>query len=46
MAPPTNWLFYDSMYTERYMALPDDDDNAAGYDAGSVLDKTEALRWK
>ncbi len=41
MAPPTNWLFYDSVYTERYMALPTEEDNRAGYDRGSVLAEEE-----
>lgn len=27
VAPVTNWLFYDSIYTERYMGLPDTDPN-------------------
>ncbi len=48
VAPPTNWLFYDTMYTERYMGLPTADDNQAGYDAGSVLeeDEVEKLRGR
>ena len=29
MAPVSSWLLYDSIYTERYMALPSD--NVAGY---------------
>ncbi|MDA0375578.1 MAG: DPP IV N-terminal domain-containing protein [Planctomycetota bacterium] len=33
--PVTDWRFYDSIYTERYMGLPQD--NAAGYDAASPL---------
>jgi len=35
VAPVTNWRFYDSIYTERYMALPQD--NAKGYDENSPL---------
>jgi dipeptidyl-peptidase-4 len=27
-APVTNWRNYDSIYTERYMGLPEDDENA------------------
>lgn len=34
-APVTNWEFYDTGYTERYMGLPDQ--NREGYVAGSVL---------
>lgn len=30
IAPPTNWRFYDSVYTERYMRTPQE--NASGYD--------------
>lgn len=29
VAPPTNWKFYDSIYTERYMRTPQE--NADGY---------------
>ena len=42
VAPVSSWLLYDSIYTERYMALPTTEDNAAGYNhslitSGSVL---------
>ncbi len=30
VAPPTDWRFYDSVYTERYMRTPQE--NATGYD--------------
>lgn len=30
VAPPTNWRFYDTVYTERYMRTPKE--NASGYD--------------
>ena len=43
-APPTNWLFYDSFYTERYMGLPTQDDNMEGYNASSLLDKVDKLK--
>jgi len=33
VAPVTNWRYYDSIYTERYLGLPKD--NAAGYDDNS-----------
>lgn len=29
VAPVTNWMFYDSIYTERYMKLPSDNKNYA-----------------
>ena len=35
IAPVTNWRFYDSIYTERYMDLPQD--NPSGYDDNSPL---------
>ena len=34
-APVTDWLDYDTHYTERYMGLPDE--NAAGYASTSAL---------
>ncbi|XP_063709274.1 dipeptidyl peptidase 9 [Culicoides brevitarsis] len=34
-APVTNWEYYDTGYTERYMDLPEN--NRVGYLAGSVL---------
>ncbi|KAI1177495.1 dipeptidyl peptidase IV N-terminal region-domain-containing protein [Nemania sp. FL0916] len=34
VAPVTDWRFYDSIYTERYMLTPQQ--NAAGYDATAV----------
>lgn len=33
VAPVTNWRYYDSVYSERYLGLPKD--NADGYDANS-----------
>ncbi len=41
-APVTNWRFYDTIYTERYMGLPSD--NAAGYERGSPITYAAALR--
>jgi dipeptidyl-peptidase 4 len=34
-SPPTDWRNYDTIYTERYMWIPQE--NAAGYDAGSAM---------
>jgi dipeptidyl-peptidase-4 len=42
VAPVTHWKFYDSIYTERYNGLPQD--NAAGYDRGSPLTYAGNLR--
>ncbi|QQP56815.1 Uncharacterized protein FKW44_001606, partial [Caligus rogercresseyi] len=44
VAPPTDWLFYDSVYTERFMGLPSMTGNKAGYVRASVLNSVEALR--
>ncbi|KAJ2477206.1 Dpp4p [Coemansia sp. RSA 2320] len=38
VAPVTNWRFYDSVYTERYMKTPDA--NAGGYKASAVSNST------
>lgn len=41
MAPVTDWRFYDSIYTERYMRTPQQ--NREDYDAASTLEKTAGL---
>ena len=33
----TDWRHYDTIYTERYMGLPWENENKAGYDAGSAM---------
>ena len=43
-APVTDYRLYDSIYTERYMGLPQE--NAAGYDQGSVLKAAKDLNGK
>jgi dipeptidyl-peptidase-4 len=42
VAPVTHWKYYDTIYTERYMGLPQD--NAAGYDKGSPLTYAKDLK--
>jgi dipeptidyl-peptidase-4 len=42
VAPVTNWRFYDSIYTERYMGLPQD--NGAGYDDNSPINHVDKLQ--
>ncbi len=42
VAPVTDWRFYDTIYTERYMLRPQD--NQEGYDAGSCLVHADSLR--
>jgi dipeptidyl-peptidase 4 len=44
VAPVTNWRFYDSIYTERYMGLPQD--NPDGYDDNSPINHVETLEGK
>jgi dipeptidyl-peptidase 4 len=41
VAPVTDWHLYDSIYTERYMGMPQDDPNA--YEASSVLNAAASL---
>jgi len=42
VAPVTNWRFYDSIYTERYMQTPQV--NASGYDDNSPINHVEKLK--
>ncbi|XP_064457511.1 inactive dipeptidyl peptidase 10-like isoform X2 [Ornithodoros turicata] len=44
VAPVTNWMYYDSAYTERFMGLPSD--NVAAYDRSNLLLAVEKLRDK
>lgn len=44
VAPVTNWRFYDTIYTERYMGLPKD--NPGGYDDNSPVHHAYKLRGK
>ena len=41
-APVTDWTFYDSIYTERYMGQPKD--NPKGYETSSPLKKAGELK--
>jgi dipeptidyl-peptidase-4 len=41
-APVTDWLHYDTIYTERYLGLPSD--NAEGYRLSSVVHQAAALQ--
>jgi dipeptidyl-peptidase-4 len=43
-APVTNWLNYDTIYTERYMGLPKD--NADGYRDTALAPKAKNLKGK
>ena len=42
VAPVTNWRFYDSVYTERYMQTPQE--NASGYDQNSPINHASKLK--
>ncbi|MTI29694.1 S9 family peptidase [Xanthovirga aplysinae] len=42
VAPVTNWRFYDTIYTERYLKTPQE--NPVGYDAFSPVTHAEKLK--
>lgn len=42
VAPVTNWRFYDSIYTERYLQTPQE--NASGYDDNSPINYVSKLK--
>ncbi len=44
VAPVTNWRFYDTIYTERYMQTPQE--NASGYDDNSPINHVKNLQGK
>lgn len=44
VAPPTDWKFYDTVYTERYMRTPQQ--NFEGYAATSPIEKAKDLQGK
>ena len=44
VAPVTNWRFYDSIYTERYLQTPQE--NASGYDDNSPINYVDQLKGK
>ena len=41
IAAPTDWRFYDSVYTERFMRTPKE--NGDGYDAGSAIKRAPKM---
>ena len=43
-SPVTDWRNYDSIYTERYMWIPQE--NKAGYDAGSAMTYAKDLKGR
>jgi dipeptidyl-peptidase-4 len=44
IAPVTDWRFYDSVYTERYMRTPQQ--NATGYNSGSPVELAQNLNGR
>ncbi|KAA9331688.1 S9 family peptidase [Hymenobacter busanensis] len=44
VAPVTNWRYYDTVYTERYLRTPQE--NAAGYDDNSPVQHADKLKGK
>lgn len=44
MSPVTDWRQYDTIYTERYMWIPQE--NQGGYDAGSAMPYVDKLRGR
>lgn len=44
VAPVTNWRYYDTIYTERFMRTPSE--NPEGYDTNSPINFTEQLQGK
>lgn len=43
-SPVTAWNHYDSIYTERYMWIPQE--NKEGYEAGSAMTHARALKGR
>ena len=46
VAPVTSWIYYDTIYTERYMGLPTEADNLVGYNMGDVTKFIQGFRGK
>ncbi|MDR2913723.1 MAG: S9 family peptidase [Tannerella sp.] len=44
VAPPTDWRYYDTVYTERYMRTPKE--NLKGYDETSPIKQAKNLQGK
>jgi len=43
-SPPTDWRNYDSIYSERYMWIPEE--NKAGYDIGAAMTHVDDLKGR
>ncbi|XP_063789703.1 prolyl endopeptidase FAP-like isoform X2 [Pseudophryne corroboree] len=44
VAPVSNWEYYASIYTERYMGLPTKSDNLQNYQNSTVMSRAENFR--
>jgi len=44
VAPPTDWRYYDTMYTERYMQIPGA--NQQGYDRTAIREMVNINQLK
>ncbi|KAG6940040.1 dipeptidyl peptidase 4 [Chelydra serpentina] len=44
VAPVSRWQYYDSIYTERYMGLPEASDNLKNYESSTVMAKAENFK--
>ena len=44
VAPVTNWIYYDTIYTERYMGLPTPEGNWKGFTESSLIGKAEYIQ--
>ncbi|KAA0186174.1 hypothetical protein HAZT_HAZT006020 [Hyalella azteca] len=46
VAPVTSWIYYDTVYTERYMGLPTPEDNLKAYEASDVTRLADNFKGK
>nr|XP_042895921.1 prolyl endopeptidase FAP isoform X6 [Parasteatoda tepidariorum] len=46
VAPVTSWLYYDSIYTERYMQSPSPRDNLLNYEKSDVMKQASNFKGK
>ncbi|XP_042319885.1 dipeptidyl peptidase 4 [Sceloporus undulatus] len=44
VAPVSRWQYYDSIYTERYMCLPKENDNLYNYENSTVMARARNFR--
>ncbi|XP_053327006.1 dipeptidyl peptidase 4-like [Spea bombifrons] len=44
VAPVSSWEYYDSIYTERYMGLPTQEDNLKNYESSTVMSRAKNFK--